>query len=109
MVLREFYKQCEEFIEECKKYIWWLIILAVVLFGFFIIILQIAFTFFVSWVAVSACEYLGGSWVNCGTGLINISAVPRVTVGLLCFMVPRRFYVSEMFFPTESETAIFTV
>ena len=51
-------KQWNEFTEEIKKYIWWIFILTCVLFAFFIIILQIAFTFYINWVALVACEYL---------------------------------------------------
>ena len=58
MVPARVWKQAEEFILECKKYIWWFMMLAAVLYAFFIITLQIAFTFFISWFAVTFCKLL---------------------------------------------------
>ena len=48
-VEREFY--------EIKRYWVWILILSIVLFGFFVITIQIAFTFYLSWLAVAICKY----------------------------------------------------
>lgn len=45
---REFY--------EIKRYWVWILILSIVLFGFFVITIQIAFTFYLSWLAVAICK-----------------------------------------------------
>jgi hypothetical protein len=50
------YTYLEELLQEVKKHFWWLVILAALLFALFIITLQIAFTFFISWFAVSICK-----------------------------------------------------
>ena len=48
--------QIESFWKEIKKYGWWLFLLSALLYSFFMIVLQIAFTFFISWFAVSFCK-----------------------------------------------------
>ena len=56
--LVEAVSQIENFWKEIKKYGWWLFLLSALLYSFFMIVLQIAFTFFISWFAVSFCKFL---------------------------------------------------
>ncbi|CBY17978.1 unnamed protein product [Oikopleura dioica] len=59
-VEREFY--------EIKRYWVWILILSIVLFGFFVITIQIAFTFYLSWLAVAIWALLG--FVNIGIACV---------------------------------------
>lgn len=60
------YTYLEELLQEVKKHFWWLVILAALLFALFIITLQIAFTFFISWFAVSIWAALGFQCIAIG-------------------------------------------
>lgn len=48
----------EREISEIRRYWVWILILSIVLFGFFVITIQIAFTFYLSWLAVAICKFL---------------------------------------------------
>lgn len=63
-VLRTFEREFDEF----RRYWVWILILSVVLFGFFVITIQIAFTFYLSWLAVAVWAILG--FINIGIACV---------------------------------------
>ncbi|CAG5112878.1 Oidioi.mRNA.OKI2018_I69.chr2.g7045.t1.cds [Oikopleura dioica] len=58
----------EREISEIRRYWVWILILSIVLFGFFVITIQIAFTFYLSWLAVAIWALLG--FINIGIACV---------------------------------------